>query len=63
MTLVDWILSVVCAALAYRVARLELQAVRLMRAICQLAGEVDDLTAAAKARRRASCVELTSDGT
>ena len=48
MTLIDWILSVVCLALAYRVARLELQAVRLMRAICQLAGEVDDLTPAAK---------------
>jgi len=50
MTLVDWILSVVCAALAYRVARLELQSVRLMRALCQLAGEVDELTPATKER-------------
>jgi len=48
VTLADWILSVVCAALAVRVARLEADAVRLMRALCQLAGELDDRVPAPK---------------
>ena len=51
MTLADWILSVVCAALAVRVARLEADAVRLMQALCQLAGEVDDLAPARRPQK------------